>query len=64
MMSAAQNRTRWILAFDSSCGRCREISARVVQASGGKLEVLPFIAPDVKRWRVQSLGSRPDGRRR
>lgn len=51
--------TRRILAFDSSCGRCRKISAGVAQACSGKLEVLPLAHPDVARWRMISLGPDP-----
>lgn len=48
---------QWVLAFDASCDRCRAISAAVATASGGKLEVLSLLHPDVVRWRQQSLGS-------
>lgn len=44
--------TRWVLAFDASCGTCREVSSAVARASRGKLEVLPLTHPDVRRWRV------------
>lgn len=47
---------RWILSFDASCGRCREISSAVSRACDGKLEVLPLKHPDVCKWREQSLG--------
>jgi hypothetical protein len=50
------NRTQWVLAFDASCGKCRAISAVVAEASGGKLEVLPLLHPDVVQWRRRSLG--------
>lgn len=49
---------RWILSFDASCGRCRDISSAVARACDGKLEVLPLKHPDVCRWREESLGSR------
>jgi hypothetical protein len=42
---------RLVLAFDASCGKCREISAAVEQACDGKLEVLPLTHGDVRRWR-------------
>lgn len=42
---------RWILAFDASCGTCREISAAVARAAGDRLEVLPLRHPDVEDWR-------------
>lgn len=54
---AKQTETRWVLAFDASCGSCREISATVARAGGGKLEVLPLAHPDVERWRSRALGS-------
>jgi hypothetical protein len=47
---------RWILSFDASCGKCREISSAVSTAYDGKLEVLPPKHPDVQQWREQSLG--------
>lgn len=48
--------TRWVLAFDASCGTCRAISAAVARACDGKLDVLPLSDPDVRRWRTQELG--------
>lgn len=48
---------RWVLAFNASCGRCRDISRAVAQASAGRLEVMPLTHPEVRRWREQSLGS-------
>ncbi|SDS60235.1 bacteriocin fulvocin C-related protein [Jiangella sp. DSM 45060] len=42
---------RWILAFDASCGTCREISAAVARAAEDRLEVLPLRHPDVEGWR-------------
>jgi hypothetical protein len=51
--------THWILAFDSSCGRCIRMSASVAQACDGKLEVLPLSYPDIVRWRAMSLGPNP-----
>lgn len=52
------SRTRLILAFDGSCGQCRQISRLVERACEGKLEVRPLGDPDVRRWREQALGSR------
>lgn len=49
-------RARWVLAFDASCGACREISSAIAQACEGSLEVLPLTQPDVERWREQALG--------
>ncbi|MEU6171948.1 bacteriocin fulvocin C-related protein [Streptantibioticus parmotrematis] len=39
---------RWILAFDSSCATCGEISAAVSEACGGRLETLPLSHPEVR----------------
>ena len=50
---------RWVLTFDSSCGRCREISMRVSQASAGRLEVLPLTRADVRTWRRTYFGAAP-----
>jgi hypothetical protein len=49
--------TRWVLAFDASCGTCRQISAVVAQACEGRLEVLPLSQPEVQSWREQALGA-------
>jgi hypothetical protein len=48
--------TRWILAFDSSCGSCRQIARTVAQACDGRLEVLPLNRPEVAGWRAEALG--------
>ncbi|UVS79640.1 bacteriocin fulvocin C-related protein [Actinokineospora sp. UTMC 2448] len=50
---------RWILAFDASCGKCRELSDVVRRACEGKLEVLALTDPDVVRWRTEALGPNP-----
>lgn len=49
---------RWVLAFDASCARCRQLSRAVAQASGGTLEIMPLTHPEVRRWREQNSGSR------
>ena len=51
------NPTRWLLAFDAGCARCRALSETVVEGCAGKLEVMPLAHPDVRRWRERSLGS-------
>ncbi|WP_069159696.1 bacteriocin fulvocin C-related protein [Nocardia altamirensis] len=51
---------RWVLAFDASCGTCREISDAVAHACDGRLEVLPLANADVRRWRDQALGREID----
>jgi hypothetical protein len=53
-MSAAS--VRLVLAFDASCGQCREISAAVARACDGRLEVLPLTHADVRRWRERWFG--------
>lgn len=54
------NNTRWILAFDSSCGRCRRISDAVAEVAQGRLEVLPLTNAEVSQWRRQILGPDPE----
>ncbi|GAA1718450.1 bacteriocin fulvocin C-related protein [Fodinicola feengrottensis] len=54
-MNTAEN--RWILAFDASCGTCREISQTVEAACGGRLEVLPLGRTDVVEWRKAVFGA-------
>lgn len=51
--------SRWIIAFDSSCGSCRRIAASVERACGEKLEVLPLAHPDVERLRAQFWSEPP-----
>jgi hypothetical protein len=51
------DQARWILAFDASCGTCREISQVVDVAAEGKLEVLSLSRPDVREWREQAFGA-------
>ncbi|GHC80647.1 hypothetical protein GCM10007079_19740 [Nocardiopsis terrae] len=49
-------RTRYVLAFDSSCDRCADISHAVEAVSGGRLETLPLTHPDVREWRGRQWG--------
>jgi hypothetical protein len=49
--------SRWILAFDASCGTCRNISHAVEQAAEGRLSVVPLQDPEVVRWRTAALGN-------
>lgn len=42
---------RWVLAFDSSCATCRQVSRSVAQACAGRLEILPLADDEVQRWR-------------
>ncbi len=48
---------RWVLAFDASCGTCREVSRAVARACDGRLEVLPLSHDAVREWRAQAVGS-------
>lgn len=52
-----RDQSRWILAFDASCGTCREISQAVDVAADGKLDVLSLSHPDVRQWRARALGA-------
>ncbi|MFB9306421.1 bacteriocin fulvocin C-related protein [Kibdelosporangium philippinense] len=47
---------RWILAFDGTCGQCRNVSEIVHKAGGGRIEVLPLGDGEVEAWRRESLG--------
>lgn len=51
--------TTWILAFDASCCQCRRLAEQVERAGGGRLEIKPLEATDVKAWRSQVLGAEP-----
>jgi hypothetical protein len=50
---------RWVLAFDASCGTCRQISAAVARAAGDRLTVLPLTNQEVQRWRTTAMGPEP-----
>ena len=50
--------SRWVLAFDDSCGKCRAMSRAIERACAARLEMMPLAHPDVRKWREQSLGSR------
>lgn len=49
-------RVRYVLAFDSSCDRCADISNTVEAVSGGRLETLPLTHPEVREWRARQWG--------
>ncbi|MBF6175168.1 bacteriocin fulvocin C-related protein [Nocardia blacklockiae] len=51
---------RWILAFDASCGTCRNVSAVVGEACRDRIEVLSLADADVTRWRQRALGADPE----
>ncbi|MEV4045372.1 bacteriocin fulvocin C-related protein [Streptomyces sp. NPDC049744] len=53
------NDVRWVLAFDASCGACRNVASRVSDAVGDRLEILPLNHPEVRAWRETALGSDP-----
>lgn len=42
---------RWVLAFDSSCATCRQVSSAVAHACAGRLETLPLASDEVQQWR-------------
>jgi len=48
---------RFVLAFDSACGSCSRLSARIARACDGRLETLPLTHPDVVQWRASALGA-------
>lgn len=49
--------TRWVLAFDASCGTCRKVAATVEESSGRRLEIVPLDRPEVTEWRSAALGA-------
>lgn len=48
--------SRWVLAFDSSCGSCRRLSERIRKACSGRLETVPLNHPEAVEWRQATLG--------
>ncbi|MCD9196136.1 bacteriocin fulvocin C-related protein [Streptomyces albireticuli] len=50
---------RWVLAFDSSCCRCRAMADEVKGYAGSRLDVMPLDDPQVQAWRARALGPRP-----
>lgn len=46
----------WVLAFDSSCGVCRQMSREIERTVGSQIEVLPLTDPSVQQWRAQVYG--------
>lgn len=48
-----------LLAFDDSCARCSELSRAVMEASEGKIEVIPLTHPQAVEWRRKAFGTRP-----
>lgn len=51
--------SRWVLAFDSSCGVCQRTSSQVAHACDHQLEVLPLADAEVERWRSTVYGAHP-----
>ncbi|TJZ76086.1 hypothetical protein FCG67_18950 [Rhodococcus oryzae] len=51
--------TRWVLAFDSSCGVCQSTSSKVAHACDHQLEVLPLSDAEVEQWRNTVYGENP-----
>ncbi|MFI0449710.1 bacteriocin fulvocin C-related protein [Actinomadura sp. 6N118] len=58
-MSKKDGTERWVLAFDASCGTCRDISHAVGEACAGRLEILPLTHQDVHQWRTHVFGDNP-----
>ncbi len=54
--------SRWMLAYDATCGTCRKISRVVRRASASRLDVVPLDRPSVREWRTQALGDSPPWR--
>ncbi len=50
---------RWVLAFDATCGTCKDIAHAVGRACRGKLEVLPLADDEVRRLRSLAMGPDP-----
>lgn len=47
----------WLLAFDDSCPRCSELSMAVMEASDGKIAVIPLLHPQAVEWRRKAFGT-------
>ncbi|GLY80194.1 bacteriocin fulvocin C-related protein [Actinoallomurus iriomotensis] len=50
---------RWVLAFDATCGTCKDIAHAVEHACRGKLEVRPLADDEVRRLRERAMGADP-----
>jgi hypothetical protein len=50
---------QWILAFDASCGTCRQYSQAVQRVCGGALDLRPLTEPVVHKWRTEAFGEVP-----
>jgi len=50
---------RLVLAFDASCGTCRQLAQAVSRECGTGLDVRPLDDEDVRRWRREALGTDP-----
>lgn len=48
---------RWILAFDATCGTCRQLAETTALQSAGRLEILPLDSEEVLSWRQDALGA-------
>ncbi len=48
--------SRLVLGFDAGCLACSKIAQDVLEATGGKLEVMSLSAPEMVTWRVSALG--------
>jgi hypothetical protein len=60
MMGVPMNgEQRWVLAFDASCGTCRQLAATVRRECGDDVDVRPLDDEEVGRWRNAALGADP-----
>lgn len=51
-----QSISRWMLAFDASCGRCRQIAGEVKRSGSNNLEIVPLTRCDVVELRERAFG--------
>ncbi|WP_336216832.1 bacteriocin fulvocin C-related protein [Nonomuraea sp. LPB2021202275-12-8] len=50
-----QNISRWMLAFDASCGKCRQIASEVKKSGSNNLEIVPLSRCDVVELRERAF---------
>jgi len=48
-----------VLAFDATCGRCRQLSSVVEDSAGDRVEILPLAHDNVAAWRKKVFGPEP-----
>ncbi|MFE9611486.1 bacteriocin fulvocin C-related protein [Streptomyces sp. NPDC006012] len=52
----SDQKARWMLAFDASCGTCRKVASTIESSCRQRLEIVPLDRPDVADWRRTALG--------